>query len=90
VAALTLDIPVDEITARARQMTFTRFVQSLIALPFYLAGYGMVYVWKASRWCAAAYLVGVNQARGPSKSEQIARLKATVESQRIQLSRFSG
>lgn len=94
-AAGVLDkVPVDAISARARDIKPGRFVLTLIASVLYgtgkLTAIGFAVAWKAGRWCAAAFLVGWESAHGPTKGQQITALKATIEAQNMRLSRFEG
>lgn len=94
-AAAILDrVPVDEITERAAAMRPGRFALTLAALPFLVLGWVCAIVfavaWKAGKWVTAAFLVGWGNAHGPSKSQQIAQLTATVEALNMRLSRFEG
>ena len=94
-AAGVLDrVPVDQINERAAAMRPGRFALTLIAAPLIALGWltavGFAWAWKGGRWVTAAFLVGWTTAHGPTKSQQIAAQKATIEAQAMRLSRFEG
>ena len=93
-AVALADIPVDEISQRAREIRPGRTALLLAAAPLFLLGFVLAKTftvgWRSGRWVAAAFMVGWARAAGPSRSAQIIQLKATIKAQEIQLSRFSG
>ena len=87
-------VPVDEITARAREVKPGRTVLTLIAAVLFGMGWVAARVfavlWLAFTWSWAAVSVGWAAAHGPSRAQQIAALTAEVAELRTQLGRFSG
>ena len=59
--SLTERIPLDEITAQARQVRFGRTVLNLIALVFILIGRSVGFAWLAVVWCCLAVRVGFRE-----------------------------
>ena len=87
-------IPLDEITEQAQQVRPGRTALTLIAAVLYGLGWITARVfaagWLAAVWSAVAVREGWRASHGPSRKTRIADLEATVEQQKIALSRFSG
>lgn len=87
-------VPVEQITARARQFRFGRFVASLITLPFMLAGWiaakTVPQVWFGIKCLAAAAEYGWQSANGPSVRAQNKMLLAEVDELRKAVERLGG
>lgn len=56
-------VPVDRISAEAREVRFGRAVLTAIAAVFYVVGWLAAAVWLAVVWCATAVKVGWQEAR---------------------------
>ena len=73
-------VPVDEITAQARQVRFWRTVLTVIAGALYGLGWvtarAFAIVWLAASWCWVAVREGWRASRGPSRGRQITSLTA--------------
>lgn len=48
----TIQVPVDEITARAREVSFARVMLTLIMGLFYVIGWSAGHAWTAVAWLA--------------------------------------
>ena len=87
-------VPVDQISERASQIRFGRFVLALIALPLMLAGWAaamtLPMIWKAGRWCAGAVLTGWDSVGAPSLRAQNAELREQVNELRLAVERLGG
>ncbi len=68
---MALTVPVEEISASARQADPMRVVLTLLALIPFIAGWVAGKVWLALAWTYAAVVAGWRQARGttPDKGE---------------------
>lgn len=67
-------VPVDRITAEARQANFGRAVLTVIAAVLFSVGWvaarAVGVVWVAAAWCAVAVRVGWNAARAPAPDDE--------------------
>lgn len=54
----------DRVAERAESIKILRLVLSLLAVPFYVVGFGVALVWLAVRWCYAAVCIGWTDAKG--------------------------
>jgi hypothetical protein len=92
--ALTERIPLEEITAQAREVRPGRTVLTVIAAVLFGLGWLSARVfaaaWLAVMWAGVAVREGWRASHGPSRKAQLAALTAQVEEQKIQLSRFAG
>ena len=61
-----VSVPVDEITERARKVSFGHAVLTFLASLFYAVGWLVAKVWLALVWCAIAVQVGWREARSAS------------------------
>ena len=91
----TLDkIPVDAITAQAKQVRFWRTVLTVIAAALYGAGWVTARVfavaWLAASWCWVAVREGWRASRGPSRAARLSAQEAQIHDLRTQLGRFGG
>lgn len=59
----TVHVPVEEITAQARQVRFGRTVLSLIGFVFFALGWVLSTAWLALCWCAVAVRTGWREAQ---------------------------
>lgn len=87
-------VPVERISERAREFRFGRFVASLIALPFMLAGWTAAktvpLVWFGCKWLGAAAELGWKSAQAPSARAQNVALRAEVDELRKAVERLGG
>lgn len=87
-------VPVDDITAQAREVHPGRTVLTVIAAALFGLGWVtarlFAAVWLAFTWSWVAVREGWRASHGPSRSRQIAVLSAQVAELETQLSRFSG
>lgn len=60
---MTAYIDVDNITAQAREVKFSRTLLTIIASIFYGIGWIFGAAWLAVVWCAIAIKVGFNEGR---------------------------
>lgn len=91
----TLDrIPLDQITARAREVRPGRTVLTLIAGALFGLGWITAKVfsvaWLCLAWSLAAVQTGYEAAHGPTRGQQIAMLTAEVAGLRDQVKRLGG
>lgn len=61
-----MSVPVDEITERARKVSFGRALLTFFASLLYAAGWLVAKAWLALVWCAIAVQVGWRDARSSS------------------------
>lgn len=87
-------VPVEQISARARQFRFARFAAAMIALPFILAGWTAAktvpVLWFGCKWLAAAAEHGWQSANAPSARAQNVALRAEVDELRKAVERLGG
>ena len=91
----TLDrVPVDAITAQAREVKPGRTALTVIAAVLFGLGWVTAKVcavaWLGVMWSGVAVREGWRDAHGPSRRQQNAALKAEIEDLRANLARFSG
>lgn len=60
-------VPTEQISARARDLDLGGVLLTLLALPFFLLGFGLALAWTAVGWCWAAVLVGWERGRERSQ-----------------------
>ena len=89
----TLDrVPLDEITAQARQVRPGRTLLTVVAGVLFGLGWvtakAFAAVWLAFTWSWAAVHVGWTAAHGPSRRAQIDALTAQVKELQVQAGRF--
>ncbi len=72
VTSIAERVPVDEITARARQVRAGRLLLTLLAGFFYAIGWTVGRAFYALAWCAVAVRVGwqAGAARGPARTDR--------------------
>jgi uncharacterized membrane protein YedE/YeeE len=91
-ATVLARVPVDEITAQARQVRPGRTVLTVIAAVLFGLGWVTARVfsvpWLAVMWCGLAVREGWQASHGPSRKAQIAALTEQVREQQVQLGRF--
>lgn len=58
-----VSVPVDEITERARKVSFGRALLTFLASLLYAVGWVVAKVWFGIVWCAIAVQVGWREAR---------------------------
>lgn len=87
-------IPVDEITAQARDARPARTLLTIIAGVLFglgwLAARVFAVLWLALTWSATAVRVGWKAAHGPSRAQRLEAMTAEIEDLRTRLARFSG
>jgi hypothetical protein len=87
-------VPVDEITAQAREARPGRTALTLIAAVLFGLGWLVAKVfavaWLALTWSWTAVRLGWEAQHGPSRRQRIAALEAEREELQARLSRFSG
>ena len=85
-------VPVDEITAQAREVKPGRTVLTVVAAVLFGLGWvtAKVFatVWLGLMWAGVAVRVGWKSAHGPSRKDQIAALTAQVTELQVQAGRF--
>ena len=85
-------VPVDEITAQARQVRFWRTVLTLVAGALYGLGWVtarlFAVVWLAASWCWVAVREGWRASRGPSRGARLETQAAEIHDLRTRLARF--
>ena len=90
--ALTERIPLDEITAQAREVRPGRTLLTVVAAVLFGLGWVTARVfsvaWLAAMWSGVAVREGWRASHGPSRKAQIAALQARVTEQDVQLGRF--
>jgi hypothetical protein len=62
-------VPTEQINARARDLDLGGVLLTLLALPFFLVGFGAATLWTAVGWCWAAVLVGWERGRGVARQQ---------------------
>jgi len=60
-------VPTEQINARARDLDLGGVLLTLLALPFFLVGFGAAMLWTAVGWCWAAVLVGWERGRASTQ-----------------------
>ena len=87
-------VPLDEITAQARDVRPARTALTIIAGTLFGLGWITARVfavlWLAATWSWVAVREGWRASHGPSRAQQMAALRAEAEELRIVASRFSG
>lgn len=83
-------IPVERISAQAREVRTGRALLAVVAAVFFAVGYLCGRVVPLLMWCCFAVREGYRSAHGPSRKMQVEALQAEVDELRMQLSRFSG
>lgn len=70
-------VPVDGITAQARQVHFWRTVQAILATVLLGSGFGAARIlsglWLVAAWCAVAVRAGWREGRSPEWAAQVER-----------------
>ena len=76
-------VPLDEITAQARQVRFGRSLLTLIAAVLFGIGFCVAKVFAvaflAAAWSWTALRVGFEAAHGPTRGQELAALREEVE-----------
>ena len=87
-------IPVDDITAKARDVRPGRTALTVVAAVLFGVGWLTARVfsvlWLAFTWSWVAVREGWRASHGPSRSQQIAALQEQIRELNVQLGRFSG
>ncbi|HEX8866519.1 MAG TPA: hypothetical protein VF821_12765 [Lentzea sp.] len=87
-------IPVDEITAQAREVKPGRTALTVVAAVLFGLGWvtARVFsvVWLAAMWSGVAVREGWRASHGPSRSQRLAAQAGEIEDLKAALSRFSG
>ena len=85
-------VPVDEITAQAREVRFWRTVLTVIAAVLFGLGWVTARVfavaWLAASWSWVAVREGWRASHGPSRAARLAAQQAEIHDLRTRLGRF--